>query len=218
MPGVGRLTPMTLKMKIFTLLKLFMVWIVSYLLGTAIAATYWSWSNPELGGSEWFVEALAWSFPIFVIALPLVYLPLMFGLRWLLGGAKPFIAFPLVAAAFYLVPTSLFFMLYKEEWARDLFSHDNLHYHIMFLFISILFGLGFAVVLSKRAAQQLIQTDARLTSLSSFIIATKLECPLSRRLIRAIGVTDTFVKSNGRWIKAASVGTPIPKGTTTPRQ
>lgn len=30
-------------------------------------------------------------------------------------------------------------------------------------------------------------------------------------------VTDTFVKSKGRWIKAASVGTPIPKEETTPR-
>jgi hypothetical protein len=138
-----------------TLLKLLGVWIVSYLLGAAVGAVYWSFSYEIGEGFEWFVEAAAGSFPILILAFPLVYLPSMFTLRWLLGGVKPAVAFPIVAGVLYLVPTAMMFLLYKSsDWFQAMFSSQNIAYHIMFLSAGIFFGLGFVMVLSKRAAQQ----------------------------------------------------------------
>jgi hypothetical protein len=146
---------------ILTFLKLLGVWIVSYLLGAAISAIYWGFASEIGGGFEWFVEAAAWSFPVFVLAFPLVYLPLMFGLRRLFGGVKPIIAFPMVAGVFYLVPTAMMFLLYKSsDWFRAMFSSQNIAHHIMFLSAGILFGLGFVSVFSKRAARQRHAPDA----------------------------------------------------------
>lgn len=148
-------------MKIFLiLLKLLGVWIASYLLGAAVSAVYWSVTSVIGDGFEWFIEAAAWSFPVFVLAFPLVYLPLMFGLRWLLGGMKPAVAFPIVAGVLYLVPTAMLFLLYKSsDWFQAMFSSQNIAHHLMFLAAGIFFGLGFVMVLSKRAAQQLIPAD-----------------------------------------------------------
>jgi hypothetical protein len=162
MPGVRPLHMLEQLMKILLiLLKLLGVWIVSYLLGAAVSAIYWGFTSEIGGGFEWFVEAAAWSFPVFVIAFPLVYLPSMFGLRWVLSGVKPVMAFPMVAGVLYLVPTAMMFLLYKSsDWFQAMFSSQNIAHHIMFLAASIFFGLGFVAVLSKRAAQQRHAPDA----------------------------------------------------------
>jgi hypothetical protein len=149
------------------LLKLAGVWIGSYLLGDALSAIYWSATSGFGGGFEWFIEAAAWSFPVFVVALPLLYLPAMFGLRRLLGGVKPAVAFPVVAGILYVIPTALMFMLYKSaDWLQAMFSSMNVAFHIMFFTAGVLFGLGFVVVLSQRAAQQWHAPDAPPRSLS----------------------------------------------------
>jgi hypothetical protein len=146
---------------VLILLKLLGVWTVSYLLGAAVRAIYWSAASEIGGGFEWFVEAAAWSFPVFVLAFTLVYLPSMFGLRWILGGVKPVMTFPIVGGVLYIVPTAMMFLLYKSaDWFQAMFSAQNIAYHIMFLAAGILFGLGFVVVLSKRAAQHALGADS----------------------------------------------------------
>ena len=141
---------------VLILLKLLGVWTVSYLIGAAVSAIYWSAAS-EIGGVfEWFLEAVAWSFPVFVLAFTLVYLPSMFGLRWILGGVKPVMPFPIVGGVLYIVPTAMMFLLYKSsDWFQAMFSSQNIAFHIMFLAAGILFGLGFVVVLSERAVQAL---------------------------------------------------------------
>ena len=135
------------------LLSLLGVWIVSYLLGAAVSAIYWSATSTIGGGIEWLVQAAVWSFPVSDLAFPLVYLPSMFGLRWLLGGVEPAVLFPVVAGILYLIPTAMCFLRYMSaDWFRAMFSSQNIAHHILFLAASIFFGMGFVFVLSKRGS------------------------------------------------------------------
>ena len=152
---------MRLVEKLLLLAKLYCVWFVAWLLG-CVANTIYSYATAKdfvfqgvNHGSDAFnlaVETAVWSFPIALIAFPLIYAPLMFGLRRVLGGLNPPIIFPLTGAALYLLPAALLFMQYKRDWFEAFLSSQNIGFHIVFFFTGLFFGLGFFVVLSARKA------------------------------------------------------------------
>lgn len=150
---------MRLVEKLLLLAKLYCVWFGAWLLG-CVANTIYSYAAAEdfifqgvNHGNDAFglaFETMVWSFSTALIAFPLIYAPLMFGLRRSLGGLRPRVVFPLTGAVSYLLPTALLFMRYKRDWFEVLLSYQNINFHITFFFTGLFFGLGFPAVLSAR--------------------------------------------------------------------
>ena len=79
---------------------------------------------------------------------PILYLPVLFGLRWLLGGVKPMFLFPIVSALLYLIPLGLvYYSNFPDRWFEVLFSSGE--FHVVLLVTSLVFGFGFVGIASQ---------------------------------------------------------------------
>ena len=96
---------------VFLILKLYGVWFVAWVVGCVIntaycyaTATDFSFKGVNYGhnAKSSSIESVAFTFPVAVVTFPFIYAPMMFGLRWLLGGVKPSFLFLIVATALTL--------------------------------------------------------------------------------------------------------------------
>ena len=144
---------------LWLLVKLYCVWFGAWLLG-CVANTIYSYAtardfifqgvNEGNLAFEISLETAVWSFPVAFITFPLVYAPLMFGLRRVLGGLEPPIVFTLTSIGLYIIPVALLCMLCSCDWVAALLSLQNIGFHIIFFFTGLFFGVGFFVVMSAR--------------------------------------------------------------------
>jgi len=96
----------------------------------------------ETTGQGDLFAVLYWSFLAFAVCVPAVYLPCLFGLRWLLGGWRPFIAFPLAASALGVIPAALIVLLWGG--LRDLLSSEAVVFYCLFTAVGVVLGSGVA--------------------------------------------------------------------------
>jgi hypothetical protein len=142
---------MNLGHKIALIVQLVAIWIGCWVLGAVPAAFIDVWHPPFRSFDlEWFVEALAWSFVTAFLGVFVVQMPLMFLLRWIVGGVRPIVLFVIAGAAGSFVLTTFFYFSNKIDWVPALFSFQSLPYHVLFSVAGVLFALGF--VWSLRAA------------------------------------------------------------------
>ena len=128
------------------LLKLAIVYIVSWLVGVAVylSSLYLIYGQTAEGAD--LSAVLFWSFGAALLAFPLIYLPIMFLLRRLLRGYKPAVAFPAVASLIFVIPTAFIlgiFSLGNGGFLRSLLSPEASLFYCMFVAVGVSFGLGF---------------------------------------------------------------------------
>jgi len=136
------------------ILKLAIVSTASWLIGVAayLSALYFIYG--QTAGRADLTAVLFWSFAAALIALPLIYLPVMFLLRRFLRGYKPVIAFPVVASLMFVLPTAFIlgmFSLDSAGFLRSFVSPEALLFYCMFIAVGVTFGLGFVWCFRKAA-------------------------------------------------------------------
>jgi hypothetical protein len=153
-----------------TLLKLCGIWFAAWIIG-CLASTVQCYVTAQdfifqginygNNASDCAVETAAYSFVIIMPAFPILYLPILFGLRWLLGGVKPAFIFPLVSALIYLIPMGyIYHSKFPEGWIEALFDPAG-EFSVVLAVTGFFFGLGFAWLFSKRAPQQSLKAEPR---------------------------------------------------------
>jgi len=106
------------------------------------------YGEPISGGD---LEAVVfWSAISCVIAIPLVYVPVMFVTRYLLNGVNPVAVFPLAGVLVSIIPVILLWVLLGGLDLGGLFSvlisPESLLFNFLFAGTGAVFGLGFARV------------------------------------------------------------------------
>jgi hypothetical protein len=147
--------------RLLLLVKLCGVWFVAWVVGCLASAIQcyatardfiFQGVNHGNHASSCAIETAAYSFVIIVPVFPVLYLPLMFGLRWLLGGVKPKAVFIIVPALLYLIPMGyIYYSRFPDFWLEALFNPGG-EFHVVLLVTGLVFGLGFVWLLSRRAA------------------------------------------------------------------
>lgn len=94
-------------------------------------------------GGDWAAVAY-WSGVALSISTLLVYTPAMMLVRSLLGGYRPVIWFPLVAAALGVIPTILIFLAQGGNVGSWTTPEARLFY-VFFGLFGVIFGLGYAI-------------------------------------------------------------------------
>lgn len=94
------------------------------------------------------------SFLALLVCIPTLYLPILFGLRRLLGGWKPLIAFSITATLLGIGPTAFIFLwwgagelsaLSMTEAVEAALSPEAALFYVLFTAVGFVLGLGFAV-------------------------------------------------------------------------
>ena len=94
------------------------------------------------------------SFVALLVCVPVLYLPVLFGLRRLLGGWKPLIAFPITAMLLGIGPTAFVFLWWGGGELSTLFSHEAVNtalspeaalFYVLFAVVGLVLGLGVAL-------------------------------------------------------------------------
>jgi len=119
------------------------------ILKLAIVSTV-SW----LAGGADLTAVLFWSFAAALLALPLIYLPVMFLLRRLLRGYKPAAAFPVVASLMFVLPAGFILGMFSADgsgFLHSFVSPEALLFYWMFVAVGVTFGLGFVWCFRKAA-------------------------------------------------------------------
>jgi len=147
---------------ILLLLKLCGIWLLSWIIGCIAHAIFcfatakdfiFQGINHGNNAPSCAIETAVFSFVIIMPMFPVLYLPVLFGLRWLLGGVKPKILFLFVSTFLYLIPLGrVYYLNFPDRWFEVLFSSDE--FHVVLLVTSLLFGLGFVWLLSKPKMQE----------------------------------------------------------------
>lgn len=88
-----------------------------------------------------------WSAITCMIAMPLIYVPIMFFARYLLDGVSPMGAFPLAGVLISVIPVMLLWVLLGGlDWGglvSTLFSSESFLFNFLFAGAGAVFGLGF---------------------------------------------------------------------------
>ena len=93
------------------------------------------------------------SFVALLVCIPVLYLPVLLGLRRLLGGWKPLIAFPITAMLLGIGPTAFVFLWWGGGELSTLFSHEAIItalspeaalFYVLFAVVGLVLGLGVA--------------------------------------------------------------------------
>ena len=161
---------MKLLKTLLLLLKLCGVWFVAWILGCLASAIQcyatakdfiFQGVNYGNNASSCAIETAAYSFVLVMPFFPILYLPVMFGLRWLLGGTKRTIVFTLVSAALYLIPLGyLYHSFGVGAWLWELVNPEG-EFNVVVFVTGLFFGLGFAWVLNHYDAKQALVTSSR---------------------------------------------------------
>ena len=94
------------------------------------------------------------SFLALLACFPVLYLPVLFGLRRLLGGWKPLIAFPITAILLGIGPTAFVFLwwgsgdlstLSSPEAINTALSPEAALFYVLFAVVGLVLGLGIAL-------------------------------------------------------------------------
>lgn len=105
------------------------------------------------------------SFLALLVCIPVLYLPVLFGLHRLLSGWKPLIAFPIIAILLGIGPTAFVFLwwgggelitLFSREAIYSAFSPEAALFYLLFAVVGVVLGLGVALcrpAVSKRDHQ-----------------------------------------------------------------
>lgn len=106
------------------------------------------------------IETVAYSFVLIMPFFPILYLPVMFGLRWLFGGVRPKIVFPVASAMLYLVPLGYIYRPHGVRvWLWELVN-PNGEFNVVVFVTGLFFGLGFAWILSRTDAERVLGADS----------------------------------------------------------
>ena len=136
--------------QILILLKLCGVWLISWAIGCFINVFKCCAFDGNYVASC-AIETAIFSFVIIIPFFPILYLPVMFGLRWLLGGVKPKVVFPFVSACLCLIPLGLIYLSRSpspELLVKTLFDIGG-EFQVVLLVTGFVFGIGFVSLLSK---------------------------------------------------------------------
>ena len=122
-----------------------MIWVsaAAWLVGIVAYEAWLRVAWEQSMGSEWRAVAF-WSALAFAVAVPLVYLPAMILVHQILGGYKPVIWFPLIAAVLGVVPTAIITLSWGGR-LRSLFSAEASIFYVMFSVVGAVFGFGYAL-------------------------------------------------------------------------
>ncbi len=94
------------------------------------------------------------SFFALLVCIPMLYLPVLFGLRRLLGGWKPLITFPVTAILLGIGPTAFVFLWWSGGELSTLFSREAINtalspetalFYVLFAVVGMVLGLGVAL-------------------------------------------------------------------------
>ena len=123
-------------MRRFVRLLVFLVlaWVAGVL--AYVISLYAIWGQ-TVGGDV--TAILVWSALGLFVALPIIYLPLLLGLRYLRGGYQPVAAFSLLGALAGVVPTALIVYVWSGN-LRGLFSPEAGLLYILFGFSGVVIG------------------------------------------------------------------------------
>jgi hypothetical protein len=156
--------------RLLLLLKLCGVWFAAWVVGCLASAVQcyatardfiFQGVNHGNHASSCAIETAAYSFVLIMPLFPVLYLPVLFGLRRLCGGVKPRAIFPIVSAFLYLVPLGyIYYSRFPDRWLAALFNPRG-EFHVVLLVTGLVFGLGFVRLLSARAARQRHAPDPR---------------------------------------------------------
>ena len=153
---------MNLANKFLFILKLFGVWIGSWIIGGFVATFIDVWHPPfQAFNLEWFIEALAWTFATAFLGLFVILIPAMFLLRRVLHGTRPIVLFPIVAFIASFILTTFFYFSNKFDWLTALLSFQSLPYHVLFSLAGVLFALGFVWCARSGGTEQLVGPERR---------------------------------------------------------
>ena len=85
-----------------------------------------------------------WSAIATAVVAPLVYWPTLTALACLLNGYRPFVAFPIAAAALGIVPTAFIVLMFGGR-PNDLASAEARLFFCMFAVVGVVLGSAFAI-------------------------------------------------------------------------
>jgi len=88
------------------------------------------------------IAVVFWSLIAFGICSAALYSPALKGLRWLLRGARPVWAFPVLAVFLGAGPTALILFIWGGG-LRSLFTPEASLFYAMFLAVGLVLGFGF---------------------------------------------------------------------------
>ena len=139
-------------------LKLCGVWLVSWAIACFINIFKCLLSNAsnENYVALCAIETAVFSFVIIIPIFPVLYLPVLFGLRRLLGGTKPKAVFPLVSAFLCFIPLGWIYLKKSRtatQWIEALFDFRG-EFHFVLIVTGFIFGLWFVSILTKHDAEK----------------------------------------------------------------
>lgn len=107
---------------------------------TYLAGLYMIWGQ-TVGGD--LAAVMIWSLLAVTIAFPTAYVPVLSGLRRLLGGYRPLFAFPLAGALVGILPTAWILFTWGGGF-RALVSPEAGLFFLLFGALGLVLGVGFA--------------------------------------------------------------------------
>ncbi|MEM6552001.1 MAG: hypothetical protein AAF750_07725 [Planctomycetota bacterium] len=110
-------------------------------LGTYAFALRVLWGESLRGGDA--MAVLAWSAVALLLTVGFVCWPALSGLRWLLGGYRPVLAFIATGSLLGVVPTSWIIFSFGGRM-RDLLSPEAVLFYIMFAAVGAVLGFAFS--------------------------------------------------------------------------
>ena len=136
--------------QIILFLKLSVICIVSWAIGCFVNA-FNCVVFYENSVADCAIQTAVFSFFIIAPCFPMLYLPVLFGLRRLLGGVKPKVVFILVSGFLYLIPLGWIYLSESrtpKQWVEALFDPSG-EFQVVLLVTGFTFGVGFVLLLSK---------------------------------------------------------------------
>jgi len=136
-------------------LKLCGAWIVSWLIGCFVNAFKCLLTAGDYAG-DCAIQTAFFSFIILTPFFLILYLPAMFGLRKLLGGAEPKVVFPIVSSILFVIPLGFIYLSITSTFGQllEVLFDPTGEFQVVSFVTGLFFGIGFVLLLAKRDAGQ----------------------------------------------------------------
>lgn len=126
--------------------RLIITGVASWFLGIIVYFSLLSIFYREAVEGSDFKAALTWSFAAALLTFPAIYTPILLLARKLLGGCKPAIIFPVLAASICIVPAMFIIWMFStstSDFLHGLLNREALLFYCLFITSGALFGVGF---------------------------------------------------------------------------
>ena len=122
-------------------MKIIVLTLVSWAAGVAALLLSYAALSGEVFSGTYLGKILLCSLIVALVAFPVVYLPCMFLLRWVLHGCTRVLWFPVVASLLGIIP--MFLLAVTSGQPSEVLSPEAFVHYSIITAAGVVFGLGF---------------------------------------------------------------------------